>query len=74
VFFYYESSNSFLNCRGIELIITEQVKKIRKTLENISVIDNVENSTNERLQQIRKSMGKGKKKRFVGKSFIQEIE
>ena len=58
------TSQNLVDCRGIELIITEQVKKIRKTLANISEIDHVENSTHERLKEIRQSMGKGKKKRL----------
>ena len=47
----------------METIIIEQAKKIQQTLKSISHIDIEENSTNERLQQIRRSMGKGAKRK-----------
>nr|XP_018671672.1 unconventional myosin-IXa isoform X2 [Ciona intestinalis] len=49
--------------KAVECVITEQVKKVRSTLESISELQSVESSTNERLKQIRQSMGKGKKRR-----------
>uniref|UniRef100_H2YUM9 Myosin motor domain-containing protein n=1 Tax=Ciona savignyi TaxID=51511 RepID=H2YUM9_CIOSA len=38
---------------SVECVISEQVKKIRSTLESISEIQSAESSTNERLKQIR---------------------
>nr|CAB3264163.1 unconventional myosin-IXa [Phallusia mammillata] len=50
--------------KGVETVITVQVQKIRSTLESISEIQNVESSTNERLQKIRQSMGRGNRKKI----------
>uniref|UniRef100_H2YUM6 Myosin motor domain-containing protein n=1 Tax=Ciona savignyi TaxID=51511 RepID=H2YUM6_CIOSA len=41
--------------KAVECVISEQVKKIRSTLESISEIQSAESSTNERLKQIRQS-------------------
>ncbi|CAK8688169.1 unnamed protein product [Clavelina lepadiformis] len=50
--------------KGVELVIAEQTKKVKSTLRSLSEIQSAESSTNERLRQIRKSIGKGKKKRI----------
>uniref|UniRef100_H2YUM3 Myosin motor domain-containing protein n=1 Tax=Ciona savignyi TaxID=51511 RepID=H2YUM3_CIOSA len=42
--------------KAVECVISEQVKKIRSTLESISEIQSAESSTNERLKQIRQSI------------------